>query len=358
MNLEPRARQRVIDASGPRVTVEVEVAAAAELLMSVAAVLGENGADTFDLGAERIESIRATAPREALQVFEEMPVAATFMALLLGLVYETESPRTVERFLAHLEATDPFELQLHLLGYYTRGHHIAAPETIRRAALGEPAARTELVSAVGEWAEKGNALAWLLEHDPAAVKAQLLAGLRPWDEHVFQPTAHEVLPLIEQDAEAKRRLAASVDAGEFVERATHGMLYTPRPDIYKLVFYPSYWFRPWVLQQEHKNVRIFCYPADTDQPADRTTDIAAIARVYKALGDERRLALLARLQSGPVTLSDASREIELSKSTTHHHLAILRHAGLVLISDDDDHTYSLRPDAVARIGRLLEKLTP
>ena len=358
MSMEPRSRRRVVDASGPRVTIEVEVAAAAELLMSVSAVLGENEAETFDLGAERIGAIRAAAPQDALDAFREMPMAATFMALLLGLVYETERPRTVERFFTHLEATDPVEIKLHLLGYYTRGHHIAAPETIRRAALGDPGARTELVSAVGGWAEKGSALTWLLEHDSAAVKAQLLAGLRPWNEYVFQPTAHEVLPLLEQDAEAKRRLAASVDTGEFVERATHGLLYTPRPDIHRLVFHPSYWFRPWVLQQEHKNVRIFCYPADTDQPTDRTADIAGIARIYKALGDERRLALLARLRSGPVTLSDASREIELSKSTTHHHLAILRHAGLVLISDDDDHTYSLRPDAIARIGRLLEQLTP
>ena len=60
------------------------------------------------------------------------------MALLLGLVYETERPRTVERFFTHLEATDPLEIQLHLLGYYTRGHHIAAPETIRRASTRRP----------------------------------------------------------------------------------------------------------------------------------------------------------------------------------------------------------------------------
>src|SRR5207244_2042864 len=151
---------------------------------------------------------------------------------------------------------------------------------------------------------------------------------------VFQPTADEVRPLLERDVEAKRTLAASVDAADFVERATHGILYTPRPYIHKLVFFPSYWFRPWVLQHEHKNVRIFCYPVDADHSTGATADIADIARISKALGDERRLALLARLRNGPVTLTEASREVELSKSTTHHHLAILRHAGLVLIGED------------------------
>jgi len=357
MSVESHPQRRLVDASGPQVTVEVEVSPAAELLMSVMAVLGENDAETFDLGVDRIEAIRASAPQDALDAFREMP-AAICLALLLGLAYETEKPRTAELFLAQLDATEPVEILLHLLGYHTRGHHIAAPETIRRAAHGDPAARTELLSAVGAWAEKGTALAWLLERDPAAIKAQLLAGLRPWNEHVFQPTAHEVLPMLEQDAETKRRLAASLDTAEFVERATHGMLYSPRPDIHKLVFQPSYWFRPWVLQQEHKNARIFCYPADADHPTGPTAEIGEIARIYKALGDERRLTLFSRLRSGPVTLGEAAREVGLSKSTTHHHLAILRHAGLVLIGDGEEHTYRLRPDALERVGGLLQQLTP
>src|SRR5438270_3827253 len=44
--------------------------------------------------------------------------------------------------------------------YYTRGHHVAAPETIRRAALGDSAAAAELLAAVGVWEEKGR----LVEH--------------------------------------------------------------------------------------------------------------------------------------------------------------------------------------------------
>jgi DNA-binding transcriptional ArsR family regulator len=44
----------------------------------------------------------------------------------------------------------------------------------------------------------------------------------------------------------------------------------------------------------------------------------------------------------------------VAKSTAHHHLAILRHAGLVTIRDEDENVYSLRRDVVPRAGELLE----
>src|SRR5213075_2168607 len=118
-----------------------------------------------------------------------------------------------------------------------------------------------------------------------------------------------------------------------------------------LVFFPSYWFRPWVLMSEHKHARIFGYPIASAGPA---VDLPDLARLYKALGDERRLALLRLLRQGPVALGAAAKEVELSKSTTHHHLAILRQAGLVLIRNDEENSYSLRTDRLAEVGRLLD----
>ena len=76
-------------------------------------------------------------------------------ALLLGLVYTTPKPRTVSAFLEHLAATDPIELRLHLLGYYMKGHHVAEPETIRRAAEGDAEAIDELLAAAAEYADPG-----------------------------------------------------------------------------------------------------------------------------------------------------------------------------------------------------------
>jgi DNA-binding transcriptional ArsR family regulator len=108
-----------------------------------------------------------------------------------------------------------------------------------------------------------------------------------------------------------------------------------------------------VYMSEYKRVKIFCPPITADRTQTPGGDPAELVRVYKALGDERRLKLLRRLQDGPLSLGDAAKEVGLAKSTTHHHLAILRQAGFVLIREGDD-TYTLRPDMRPEPGALLE----
>ena len=53
-----------------------------------------------------------------------------------------------------------------------------------------------------------------------------------------------------------------------------------------------------------------------------------------------------------MTLGEAAAELGLAKSTAHHHLAILRHAGFVTIRDEDENVYSLRRD-LPQTGELL-----
>ena len=101
------------------------------MLLSIATLLVEDEHDTYELGAARIEELRAAAPPELLREADELlPFKAA--AQLLGLVYTTPKPRTAAAFLDHFAATDPVEIRLHLLGYYTRGHHVTEPETIRQ----------------------------------------------------------------------------------------------------------------------------------------------------------------------------------------------------------------------------------
>jgi DNA-binding transcriptional ArsR family regulator len=110
--------------------------------------------------------------------------------------------------------------------------------------------------------------------------------------------------------------------------------------------------RPWVLLWEHKGTKVFCYPISGGEGSDRSSP-AELARMYKALGDEGRLRLLRRLSESPLTLGEAAAELGLTKSTAHHHLAILRHAGFVTIRDEDENVYSLRRDLLPQAGELL-----
>jgi DNA-binding transcriptional ArsR family regulator len=160
--------------------------------------------------------------------------------------------------------------------------------------------------------------------------------------------------LAERDAEAKRELVKSVPPEHVVERLAPGIQWAPGPEIDRVVLFPAYSPRPWVYMSEYKRVKIFCYPITLDREPAAPGDPAELVRIYKALGDESRLKLLKRLQDGPISLTDAAQEVGLAKSTTHHHLAILRQAGFVLIKEGDD-TYKLRPDLRPEPGALLQQ---
>jgi len=352
----PAHQPRVVDVSRPGqgLTVEIDASEAAELLLSIATVIVDDDLDTYELEAARIEEVRAAAPPELLsQAAELLPEKSA--ALLLGLVYTTPKPRTVAAFLEHLAATDPIELRLHLLGYYMKGHHVSDPETIRRAAEGDPEAIDELVAVAREYtdADKCESLQLAVSRDPAESKQALLELLSGWNEHVLPLLEPTDSTLVERDAEAKRELVKSVPPEQVVERLAPGIQWVPGPEIDRVVLFPAFAPRPWVYMSEYKRVKIFCPPITADRER-MPGDPAELVRIYKALGDESRLKLLKRLQEGPISLTDAAQEIGLAKSTTHHHLAILRQAGFVLIQEGDD-TYTLRADLRPEPGALLEQ---
>jgi DNA-binding transcriptional ArsR family regulator len=352
----PRAVRRVVDVSRPSqgLTFEIDASEAAELLLGIGTLLVEDERDTYELGVARIDEARAAAPPELLdQAAELLPEKSA--ALLLGLVYTTPKPRTVSAFLEHLAETDPIELRLHLLGYYMKGHHVSHPETIRRAAEGDAEAIDELLTAAAEYAapDKCESLQLAVKRDPAESKRALLDLLSGWNERVLPQLAPADASLAERDAEAKRELVKSIPEEQVVERLAPGIQWVPGPEIDRVVLFPAYAPRPWVYMSEYKRVKIFCPPITADRER-MPGDPAELVRIYKALGDESRLKLLKRLQEGPISLTDAAQEVGLAKSTAHHHLAILRQAGFVLIQEGDD-TYTLRPDLRPEPGALLQQ---
>jgi DNA-binding transcriptional ArsR family regulator len=352
----PVQQPRIVDVSraGRGLTVEIDASEAAELLLSMATLLAEEDRDTYELAAARIDELRAAVPADLLsQATELLPGKSA--AQLLGLVYTTARPRTASAFLDHLAATDPVELRLHMFGYYSGSHHATEPETIRLAAEGDAGAVDELLKVYSEYVEpeKCETLDRVLRADPADGKRALLDLLSGWYEHVLTEIAPADPTLAERDAEEKRELVKSVPPEQVVERLAPGIQWAPGPAIDRVVLFPAYSPRPWVYMSEYKRVKIFCYPITLDRERTAPGDPAELVRVYKALGDERRLRLLRRLQDGPLSLGDAAKEVGLAKSTTHHHLAILRQAGFVLIREGDD-TYTLRPDMRPEPGALLE----
>src|SRR5918995_4507672 len=151
MAIERPTRAQVLDLSRPSgIEVEIEVAEAAEVLMSVSALGDRADHDTLDLGADFLSSQLEAVPPDVLASVDELSLGSMKVAAhLLGLVLETPKPRTFSSFLERLEETDPVELKLHLLGAYGSSfHHLGGPEVIERAARGDAEAQETFLDAL------------------------------------------------------------------------------------------------------------------------------------------------------------------------------------------------------------------
>jgi ArsR family transcriptional regulator len=86
-----------------------------------------------------------------------------------------------------------------------------------------------------------------------------------------------------------------------------------------------------------------------------SSDLVDGARLFKALADPTRLAILRQLRAcGDVCACDFSACCAVAQPTVSHHLRILREAGLISGQKRGLWIhYRLNPDAVARVSSLI-----
>jgi DNA-binding transcriptional ArsR family regulator len=113
--------------------------------------------------------------------------------------------------------------------------------------------------------------------------------------------------------------------------------------------------RPWVWLAEDDDARLYCYPvADDSLGQEGSAPPTHLVRLHKALGDEKRLRMLKAIATSTATLQELADRFGLPKSTAHHHLAILRSAGLIRVTSDQEHRYSVRRDVLPEMSALME----
>ena len=90
-----------------------------------------------------------------------------------------------------------------------------------------------------------------------------------------------------------------------------------------------------------------------------TTDVEATVRLFRALGDETRLRLLAQLHGGEHCVCDLTDELEASQSRLSFHLKTLKDAGLVTDRREGRWVYyAINPEVFATLDRVLNDLKP
>src|ERR687886_500219 len=215
----------------------------------------------------------------------------------------------------------------------------------------------EIYERVAPYALEGRAP---LPRDLSVVRDRYMRVLVAWDEQYFRLVDPAILRGLEADAASRQALVGMMAPETLVEAATCGVHFVPQPGPELVLLVPQYHFHPWNVFQDYRGLRVIQYPADA-LPAVPGEPPPGLLRLTRALSDESRLRILRFLATGPRSFTDVVQFMGLAKSTVHHHMVVLRAAGLVRVHDTGEKgttAYSLRPRAVDQLRDMLHAYLP
>ncbi|HUG47854.1 MAG TPA: metalloregulator ArsR/SmtB family transcription factor [Candidatus Limnocylindria bacterium] len=175
---------------------------------------------------------------------------------------------------------------------------------------------------------------------------------------VYREIEPRVADMLERDLLARRSDRHALEPVELIERTTGGLRWLPEANARRVIMAPTYFGRPFNHIFQGSDWRLFVYPLTEDAmgPTDSSVPPQAAVRLYRALGDSTRMRVLRLLSDRDWYLTELAQQLELSKPTMKHHLALLRAAGLVTVTDEGSMTYySLRRDRVREAGLELQR---
>ena len=340
---------RLVDLRSTTAPTKLEVipqaSVAAELLRMIG-VLWSSDPNEYDVGAARINELRQRAPVELsdrIQGLIRDEECKDFLILSL-LAASLPDPAGIEELLTALD-DDPAQSWRLLVAQ--EAQHLDAVDPDLGVALMDD--DDEAFASLRAWAEQdggSDRLRDLLAADPSEHGRELRKIVTTFRDLIWEEVAEESMAPIRRDvAHRKERLADGADPVAVVVEATNG--YEPPEDagLRRLVLLPSYWMRPWlVIGHRGKGVEVIStVVADQFLVLPTEAPPPALLKLAKALSDESRLRLLRRMASGPISLTEATDSLDVTKATAHHHLSILRQAGLVSMRGTGRATrYALR----------------
>ena len=344
----------------PAVSLTVRASEAAELLRLIG-VLIDDDQEGYDVGAERITRLRAQLPEGLLADLTDLDGGSGVSFHVLSLLAaDLPEPAEVDELTVALTEDPGLGWRL-LLSHHATGADVADVERLEAVVTGEPDAIEAVVADLDALAEPPVGVAPLLACTPQEHGQRLLSAIDAL-RGLWEELAGEAMSAIERDvAHRQAQLEGGTPIADIVMEATNGYELSGDPAVHRIVLLPSFWIRPWLVVGRRADAEVLTtvvaeeflvLPPEAPSPA--------LLKLFKALADESRLKLLRRMSSGPVSLTEATAELEVAKATAHHHLSILRQAGLVSIGGEGRASrYRLREDPPqAAATALTEYLQP
>lgn len=206
--------------------------------------------------------------------------------------------------------------------------------------------RSAIDALLAAWPEHKQGWVARLVSDPDEVVGEVTRLLAAWLP-LYREIEPRVRAIIGRDADVRSADVASLPPAELIERTTNGIRWLSEPGVRRVVLAPSYLVRPYNFTFAGGDWRLFIYPVADEalEPHDPLAPPVGVLRLHRALGDDTRLRILRLLRDRDWYLTEIAERLELSKPTIKHHLAQLRAAGLVTLTEEGGLSYySLRRD--------------
>jgi hypothetical protein len=318
-----------------------------ECALGIAAITNTPLLKTLEKPEEYWRNIRKSLSEELSNELDFVEKNNTWKALL-QLLHKNDFLDLLE-FTSYIQEISLSELKFVSLPFV--GHKYQALR--KNAALGEDSAIRDMKELTNDNPFFPRYIEFICKVNGEQLKEHLIDVMTGWYEAVIKKESEQLNKILQTDYEMKMKMEEKMSPEELVEWATGGVSYQPEPSVSTVLLIPQYIYRPWNIEADLEGTKVFYYPIANESisPNDRYTPNHFLVLKHKALGDEVRLRIIKLLYEKDRTLQDITGQLDIGKSTIHHHLKILRAAKLVEIIESK---YSLKRKAMEVLPKELE----
>ncbi|WP_433751169.1 ArsR/SmtB family transcription factor [Falsibacillus pallidus] len=321
MNLEPKRE---------KVALSVESSAVWEAILGIAGFTYKENRHTFHLNDQWTEDEKAMDPSliDTLKFIQQTNIWYGMIMLQNKI-----SADSIDGFIQRVERMNDKEFFETLLPYHSR-----EAEELKKESVSNPSKLYAYAELFQTHIYLYGYLHTLLRHSNEQLKKMINGAVVIWYEWVSkQPYWERWMDILETEQKANSHLDTN-DTASQIEHITGGAQYEPEPGIWVVKMIPQVSYRPWLLELRTMEEKLFFYPVKEEYFSEPGVPSVQLVQGHKALGDGLRLSVLYELRKGPMSLQDMSCLFQVSKTTLHHQLSLLRGAKFIKV---DKGIYSI-----------------
>ncbi len=346
---------RVSPGDAPFPPARIAAGPAYEVVAELAAFTSGPARPSLESGKAWIREVRRLAGPELLRRVEGWSFGQ--YADLATVALDASAAEDPARLVRALRREDPETLRRRLIGADS-GHirAMASDGAFERALAGDAAARTELRSALRLDTAERRAFDRVLATDPNALRDDIAGIVDDWSNRVSPAFAERARTLTERDVANRERLFRDLSTQEALRIVTSGVEMDPRGWATEIVVIPTVALRPFIAHIENgTRLVLLCSVGDEAFDDDPAAPPRRLVKAAAALGDPLRLRILRELRDGEKSATTLGDQLGMDRATIHHHLGILRSAGLLTVraAGVQAWQYSIRREGVAGTSAAL-----